>query len=141
VTDEPHDEDGFLSLPDAATLRKLKAMATLDRHAEKRIERSRGRRPITRRDDRRHIPAVLKQWRRVHGLTQHEAQVRVGYSDKSNMWALWESGRFAPPYEALLRIIAATGIGHWTDRERLSEIDPTLRLEVLTANEEAKKRR
>src|SRR4051812_12015745 len=37
-------------------------------------------RPPTSPDDRRYVPAALKHWRTVHGLSQAQAQARIGYS-------------------------------------------------------------
>jgi DNA-binding transcriptional regulator YiaG len=138
MSDEFDDEE--LELPDEATMKRLKALMAFDLNAHGR-QRKRGvnKRPVAKYEDRRYIPAALRQWRRVHGLSASEAQARIGYSEKGNMWRLWEMGRYAPPYEALLRILAATGIGHWVDAERLAEVDPTLRLEVLTHQYEAKR--
>lgn len=88
-------------------------------------------RPQALADDRRFVPGALYHWRRIHGLSQREAQARLGYSLESNTWALWESGRSAPPYKTLLRIISATGLGYWVDTEGRAQMDPE---EVLEAD-------
>jgi hypothetical protein len=38
-------------------------------------------------------------------------------SPKSSSWNHWERGFVSPPYHALLRIIAATGLGYWNDED------------------------
>ncbi len=48
----------------------------------------------------------------MHGLSPGKALARIGYAKRSQSWSNWESGYTAPPYETLLRIIAATGLGH-----------------------------
>lgn len=71
--------------------------------------------PTSNPDDRAYVPGALRHWRRVHDLTPAQAQQRVGYSPKSPTWRNWEAGYVCPPYLTLLRIIAATGLGYWTD--------------------------
>lgn len=82
-------------------------------------------------EDRRYVPGALRHWRKVHGLSPGEALARIGYAKRSRTWANWEVGRSAPPYETLLRIIAATGLGHWVDEEGNADVDPDIRLDVL----------
>jgi transcriptional regulator with XRE-family HTH domain len=85
-------------------------------------------RPQASVDDRQFVPGALAHWRRVHGLSQREAQTRVGYSSESNTWARWEAGTMAPPYRVLLRVLAATGLGYWVDTDGRLEMDPEERL-------------
>jgi hypothetical protein len=92
-------------------------------------------------EDRRWVPGVLRHWRRVHDLSPAQALARIGYSSKSSTWRHWEAGFVAPPYEALLLIIAATGLGHWIDQERRAEIPPQMLLEYTAAQHKAALRR
>jgi hypothetical protein len=68
----------------------------------------------------------------VHGLSDIEAQVRIGYSPKSSTWRDWESERTAPSYDALLLIIASTGMLGIGQRTVL-EAPPELRTEAARA--------
>jgi transcriptional regulator with XRE-family HTH domain len=86
--------------------------------------------PRSSRSDRDYIPAALRNWRKAHGLSQKQAQARIGMSSKTNSWGLWESGLTAPTYKNLLKIIATTGLGHWLDEERRRDMDPTIRFEA-----------
>ena len=72
-------------------------------------------RPVAKVEDRQYVPGALAHWRRVHGLSQADALVRIGYSPNSSTWRQWEDGVNAPPYRALLTIIAFTGLGYWTE--------------------------
>lgn len=92
-------------------------------------------------EDRRFVPGALRHWRRVHGLSTQEAQARIGYSTRSCSWRHWEEGARCPPYETLLRIIAATGLGYWVDEDGDGGIDPSIRLDVLRSAEAERKRR
>lgn len=76
----------------------------------------RRQRPVAKVEDRQYVPGALRHWRMVHGgVSMHEAQARIGYSPKSSTWQQWEDGIVAPPYLALLKILAATGLGYWTE--------------------------
>jgi hypothetical protein len=68
----------------------------------------------------------------VHGLSDIEAQVRLGYSPKSSTWRDWEAGRSAPSYDTLLDIVASTGMLGEGDR-RVLEAPPELRREAARA--------
>jgi hypothetical protein len=96
--------------------------------------RTRKRAPQSDPEDRLYVPAALTHFRRVHGLTCAEASERVGYAENGRSWQLWESGRVAPPYGTLLRIIAATGLGHWHD-ESHAALGPDIRLDAMRAQE------
>jgi transcriptional regulator with XRE-family HTH domain len=98
-------------------------------------------RPRTSVEDRLYAPAALEHWRKVHGLSQREAQARIGYSERSCSWAHWESGFVIPPYGTLLRIMAATGLGYWVDSENRAGGDPALRLDADRAQWAANMRR
>lgn len=131
ASDGPHDEDGHLPLPDLKTLRLL-------RDGEKRPTKATGgkkrraKRPIMRPEDRQYAAAAVRHWRRVHGLTQAQAAQRIGYSGITPAgWASWEKGRTMPPYGTLLRMLMASGLGHWTDEENIAGYDPTIRGDVL----------
>lgn len=89
--------------------------------------------PVASADDRRFVPGVLRHWRRVHGLSTREAQARIGYSTRSSSWRHWESGFVVPPYRALLKIIASTGLGYWVDHDHRAGLDADLRLEADAA--------
>lgn len=97
-------------------------------------------RPVASADDRRFVPGVLRHWRRVHGLNPREAQARIGYSARSSSWRHWESGFAAPPYRALLKIIASTGLGYWVDHDHRAGLDADLRLEADAAAMAERKR-
>jgi transcriptional regulator with XRE-family HTH domain len=103
-------------------------------------KRKRHQAPKSSADDRRFVPAALLHWRTVHGLTQQEAQLRIGYSEFSTAWSAWERGWTAPSFEVLLRIIAATGLGHWVEDQH-ADIDPSLRLEAMERTEAERKKR
>lgn len=120
----PWDAEGLLPLPSPEQLRALRGPQDVLRPAKPKGKWK--HRPEAKVEDRQWVPAALKHWRNVHGLTAHQAQQRIGYSVKGNQWARWEAGMAAPPYEALLRILAITGLGHWVDSERRAEFDPTL---------------
>ena len=77
----------------------------------------RSRAPKSSVEDRRYVPGAIRHWRKVHGLSVRDAQARIGYSPTSTNWEHWERGFTCPPYEALLRIIAATGLGYWVDED------------------------
>ena len=104
---------------------------------------NRGRKaPRSSRSDRDYIPAALRNWRSAHGLSQRQAQARIGMSSKTNSWGLWESGATAPTYKNLLKIIAATGLGHWLDEERRNDMDATIRFEAdVKAEKKARRER
>jgi transcriptional regulator with XRE-family HTH domain len=87
-------------------------------------------RPQTSPSDRDYVPAALKHWRTIHGLSYREAQERIGYSGSSSSWSHWENGFVAPPYLTLLKIISVTGLGFWVDPENRMGIDPSLRLDA-----------
>lgn len=94
--------------------------------------------PLSFPEDRKYIPGALRHWRKVHGLTMKQAQSKIGYSPNSSSWSHWEFGFDAPPYQTLLRIIAATGLGHWVDD---TEDDPNLRLDIMKAAHKEQLRR
>jgi transcriptional regulator with XRE-family HTH domain len=75
----------------------------------------RRKRPVSEVSDRQHVPGALRHFRTVHGLTRAEALTRIGYSPRSSAWKQWEEGVNAPPYLALLKIIAISGLGYWTE--------------------------
>ena len=83
-------------------------------------------------EDRDYVPGALKHWRTVHGLTQRQAQERIGYSVNAKSWGHWEQGFVAPPYRTLLAIIASTGLGYWTDRDNAAGLG-SLRLDATRA--------
>ena len=83
-------------------------------------------------EDRELVPAAMRHWRKVHGLSIRQAQARIGYSVNSCSWRHWEDGHVAPPYRTLLLIIAATGLGYWID-EGPTLGDPGLDLEAAAA--------
>jgi hypothetical protein len=133
-------------LLDAVVAREIRAgarerkSAARERHKLRKsgAALTRSRRPEALLDDRRLAPGVLKHWRRVHGLTQRQAQERIGYSATGHTWARWESGLTCPPFRALLKIIAATGLGFWTDPDNSLGVDGDLRLEMEAARKAAK---
>ena len=94
-------------------------------------------RPVAQAEDRHYVPAALEHYRRVHGLSPSQAQARIGYAPRSSIWRQWESGVVAPPYLALLKIIAATGLGYW---EPPGAADPEHRLESLATEASARRR-
>ena len=84
------------------------------------------RRPWANGQDRAYVGAALRRWRLVHGLSQRQAQARIGYAVSSQTWHMWETNVAAPPYRALLLIIAATGFGHVADDLRRPTTDTEL---------------
>lgn len=70
------------------------------------------RKPRSSPDDRQYVAGALRKWRRVHGLSQRQAQLRIGLSASAQTWHMYETGISCPPYRTLLKIIAATGLGH-----------------------------
>lgn len=159
MTQGPWDEDGHLPLPTPEQLRRLAMGTTEDRldakidtpHKEYPIQKMVGlpnnkgrkhgpKRPVARAEDRRYVAGALRHWRKIHGLNRSEAASRIGYSPTSNVWQRWEQGATAPSYEALLRIISATGLGFLQGMDRRSELDPNVRLELDRREAEKHKR-
>jgi hypothetical protein len=133
------EPDGPLPLPSIEDLKRLKGEdPEPPRRRSERIWVGPSA-PASKAADRQYVPATLKHWRNIHGLTQKQATARIGLSLRSNAWSLWESGQRAPTYENLLKIIAASGLGHWVDAARDLDVDPTLRLDVLKAREQQRK--
>lgn len=132
--DGPHDQDGHLALPDLKTLRLLRdGEERPSQLPDKPRRRGYKKRPVMKPEDRKYAAAAVRHWRRVHGLTQVQAAQRLGYSPGSPVFNSWEKGRTMPPYGSLLRMLMASGLGHWTDEDNLAGYDPTLRAEVIAA--------
>jgi hypothetical protein len=99
-------------------------------------------RPVATAEDRQYVPGALRHWRQVHGINTREAQTRIGYSPRSSSWRHWEDGFVAPPYQTLLRIIAATGLSLRAAHDDLADVAPDLRLEATrTRHMETMRRR
>lgn len=128
--DIPHDAEGHLALPSIEALRALRGEsqvpATL-RTPKGTRKQGRRRKPMSRPEDRQYVANSIRHWRKTHDLTVEQASARIGYGITGNAWRTWEKGTAAPPYETLLRIIAATGLGYWVDHDRRRDVDPTLR--------------
>jgi hypothetical protein len=91
-------------------------------------------RPQSKVEDRKYVAGALRHWRLIHDLAPAQAQARIGYSPRSTSWSHWESGYVVPPYETLLRIIAATGLGLAADLDdRRRDIEPSMLLEYQRA--------
>lgn len=126
MSNGPFTEEGFLPLPSIEDLRKLKDAVEAPRpRAIPDNTPRRKRRPRASSADREWVPHALKHWRRVHGLSGEQAARRIGFQGATT-WASWERGRTVPSYETLLRILAMTGLGHWTDDEHRALHDPTI---------------
>ena len=81
------------------------------------------RRPRSSGEDRQFVGGALRHWRTVHGLSQRQAQQRIGYAASAQTWHMWETNISAPPYRALLKIISATGLGHVDDTRRDADLE------------------
>ena len=144
------------ALADAVTAEFERRAAKRAEHREQRLARSREdpsptrgkyaklrsgayrprQRPQSDVSDREFVPAALRHWRQIHGLTTRQAQARIGYSAASCSWRHWEEGVYVPPYRTLLLIIAATGLGYWVDQEQ-RHADPAVDLEARAASHSA----
>lgn len=98
-------------------------------------------RPTAKPEDRQYVAGALRHWRRVHGLSYREAQARIGYSPRSCSWRHWEDGFVTPPYQTLLRIIAATGLGYWQDPRPQVAGELTLEATAAAWQSEIRRRR
>lgn len=90
------------------------------------------RRPRSHPSDRALVGGALRAWRTALGLTQRQAQQRIGYSASSMTWHNWENGITCPPFRALLLILAASGFGHVADDVRQADAD--LELDMLAVD-------
>jgi hypothetical protein len=110
----------------------------------KRLQRPPGPSGLTHVDDRQYVPGVLRHFRRVHGLSQIQAQVRIGYSATSSSWRNWESGFVVPPYRVLLAIIASTGLGYLeqtSDPRGVADVEGNRLLEATKSADDRDRRR
>lgn len=90
------------------------------------------KRPRSDPSDRLLVGGALRAWRLALGLSQRQAQLRIGYSASSQTWHNWEAGIVCPPYRALLLILAASGFGHVADQVRQADAD--LELDMLATD-------
>lgn len=90
------------------------------------------KRPVSDASDRDLVGPVLRHWRTTHGLTLPQAQMRIGLAPSSQTWWRWETGRSAPSYRMLLRVLAVTGMRAFAD-DALVELPPELRMQAERA--------